>query len=622
MLLDSTTDKDSLQGLHNRLRVTAFLIGVMGFVINGLAYVALYFLSSVTFLLTLEVTSYAVILATISVCSYRDIYVQQVLFGGLFAIYLTFWTAAFAYGFQDQVILMTVPLVLFVPLLVTMVLPHKVLLAIIPLQFFATLFYLLDFGFPTMGIMWPEDEQFYFAVIMACFSCASLLAFAVLAIARTDSDVKLVSLISDKERMASVDSLTELLNRRAFMSQLDTQWPPTSPIAIAFLDLDHFKPLNDQYGHQMGDLVLREVAARLREIPSAIATARLGGDEFAVCCLSDPALKPAKVAAAELHSDLVVDLQTDVGPISMGVSVGYAVYDEQMESLSMLLRAADAAMRRAKTTKSGWATFSPSIDSAALATSSIEFELKSALRSGNIRAAVQPIASVSTLEVVEYELLARWVNSGLEKDPGPAQFIPIAEKQGLLNEILWVTLEEALGKLDFDQHRLAVNVSPAQLLASDFLETLLQLLSAHSVSPRSITLEVTEEVVFRNLDRNVAILDRARAAGMTIALDDFGSGYSSLAMLDALPLDKLKIDQALIRKAEHNQRSVNILNAAITLAQQLELIACVEGVETQEALDRVVEMGADQVQGYFIAKPKLLLEALPDANLVKTAVEV
>lgn len=622
MLLDSTIDKDSLQGLHNRLRVTAFLIGVMGFVINGLAYAALYLLNDVTLLLTLEVTSYAFILATISVCSYRDFYVQQVLFGGLFAIYLTFWAAAFAYGFQDQVILMTVPLVLFVPLLVTMVLPHKVLLAIIPLQFFAMLFYLLDFGLPTMGIAWPEDEQFYFAVIMACFSCASLLAFAVLAIARTDSDVKLVSLISDKERMASVDSLTELLNRRAFMSQLDARWPPTTPMAIAFLDLDHFKPLNDQYGHQMGDLVLREVAARLSEIPSAIATARLGGDEFAVCCLNDPALKPADVAAAELHNGLVVDLQTDVGPISMGVSVGYAVYDDHMESLSMLLRAADAAMRRAKATKSGWATFSPSIDSAALATSSIEFELKSALRSGNIRAAVQPIANVSTLEVIEYELLARWVNSGLERDPGPAQFIPIAEKQGLLNDILWVTLEEALGELDFDQHRLAVNVSPAQLLASDFLDTLLQLLSVHNVSPRSITLEVTEEVVFRNLDRNVAILDRARAAGMAIALDDFGSGYSSLAMLDALPLDKLKIDQALIRKAQHNQRSANILNAAITLAQQLELIACVEGVETQEALDRIVEMGADQVQGYFIGKPKMLQQGSPILDLIKAAVEV
>jgi len=440
---------------------------------------------------------------------------------------------------------------------------------------------------------------------VAFFSSASLLAFAVLAIARTDSDVKLVSLLRDKERMASVDSLTELLNRRAFMNQLDAKWTPIAPMAIAFLDLDHFKPLNDQYGHQMGDFILRQVAERLREIPHAIATARLGGDEFAVCCRTD-VLKPADVAASELHSSLVVDLQTEVGPISMGVSVGYAVYDEHIESLSMLLRAADAAMRRAKSTKSGWATFSPSTDSAALTTSSIEFELKAALRNGNIRAAVQPIASVSEQKTVEYELLARWVNSGLEVDPGPAQFIPIAEKQGLLNDILWVTLEEALGELDLDQHRLAVNVSPAQLLASDFLETLLQLLSDNQVSPSSITLEVTEEVVFRNLDRNVAILDHARAAGMTIALDDFGSGYSSLAMLDALPLDKLKIDQVLIRNAEHNQRSANILNAAITLAQQLELIACVEGVETQEALDRVAAMGADQVQGYFICKPKML----------------
>jgi EAL domain-containing protein (putative c-di-GMP-specific phosphodiesterase class I) len=276
----------------------------------------------------------------------------------------------------------------------------------------------------------------------------------------------------------------------------------------------------------------------------------------------------------------------------------------------MLLRAADAAMRRAKATRSGWATFSHLVDSAALASSSIEFELKSALKNGHIRAAVQPISRVSDLAVVEYELLARWVNSGLEQDPGPAQFIPIAEKQGLLNDILWVTLDEALSALDLRRYRLAVNVSPAQLLASDFLATLLELLERHSVDPAAITLEITEEVVFRNLERNVAILDSARSAGMQIALDDFGSGYSSLAMLDALPLDKLKIDQGLIKKAEHSARSANILAAAISLAQQLDLIACVEGVETREGLETITRMGADQVQGYFLARPQMLQDEL------------
>ncbi|WOJ97021.1 bifunctional diguanylate cyclase/phosphodiesterase [Congregibacter brevis] len=606
MFPNATADKDSLQGLHDRLRVSAFSIGVMGFVVNAIAYLSIVLLGDVTALITLEVGSYAVVLGLIAFCAYRDVYVQRVLFGGLVAIYITFWLTAFAYAYRQETMLLSLPLVVFVPLLVTMVLPHKLLLGLIPFQFFAMHVYVSEFGLADMGVTWSDPQQFAFSLGLAGFSSVCFLAFAVLAIARTDTDVKLVDLMGDKEHMASVDSLTELLNRRAFLNRLEDHWPPSQGFAIAFLDLDHFKPLNDQYGHQMGDYVLGEVANRLREVPSTLATARLGGDEFAVCCIDPGRQKPAEEAAAELHSRLVVDLQTDIGPISMGVSLGFAVYDESYESLSMLLRAADAAMRRAKSTKSGWATFDHEIDSAALATSSIEFELKAALRSGNIRAAVQPIALTSDMNVTEYELLARWVNSGLEQDPGPAQFIPIAEKQGLLNEMLWVTLSEALDELNFERHRLAINVSPAQLSASDFVDKLLEVLEAHAVSPGSITLEVTEEVVFRNLDRNVEVLNRAREAGMAIALDDFGSGYSSLSMLGALPLDKLKIDQTLIRKAQEDRRSANILNAAITLAQQLELIACVEGVETQEALDQVVAMGADQVQGYFIGRPSLI----------------
>lgn len=606
MLPNANVKKDSLQGLHDRLRVSAFCIGVMGFMINAIAYVSLLLLNDVTALITIEVGAYAMVLVLIAFCAYRDFYVQQVLFGGLVAIYLTFWSTAFAYAMRGETMLLSLPLVVFVPLLVTMVLPHKILLGLVPIQLPAMYFYASEFGLADIGVGLSESEQLYFSMGLAGFSSLCLLAFAVLAIARTDSDVKLVSLVGDKERMASVDSLTELMNRRAFLSQLDSHWPPNGPLAIAFLDLDHFKPLNDQYGHQMGDYVLQEVANRLRDVPDALATARLGGDEFAICCINPDELEAPEVAAAELHDRLVVDLQTDIGAISMGVSLGYAVYDRGFDSLSVLLRAADAAMRRAKSTKSGWATFDHDLDSAALATSSIEFELKAALRSGNIRAAVQPIARVPELNVTEYELLARWVNSGLEQDPGPAQFIPIAEKQGLLNEILWVTLSEALDELDFDRHRLAINVSPAQLSASDFVDSLLELLARHRVSTSAITLEVTEEVVFRNLDRNVEVLNRAREAGMTIALDDFGSGYSSLSMLGALPLDKLKIDQTLIRKAQEDLRSANILNAAIKLAQQLGLTACVEGVETQHALNQVVEMGADQVQGYFIGKPEML----------------
>lgn len=606
MNIDLSSGRDSIEGLHDRLRASAFWIGLLGFVVNGCAFIALYLLGDTNVLLFSECFTYSVVLGSISVSAYRDFYVRYVLYGGLLAIYLVFWMTAYIFAWRGESILLSLPLVIFVPLLVTMVLPHQMLFSLVPIQFIAMLFYVVEFALPGLAVNLPDSSQFYLGLGLACFSSVSLLALGVLAMARHDSDKKLIKLVGDKERIASIDPLTKLLNRRAFMQQLEAQWPPAQPLALAFIDLNHFKPLNDQYGHALGDMVLREVADRLGKVTDVIATARLGGDEFAVCCSNRNGLYSPEAAANVMHDLIVADFQSDMGPIPIGASVGYAVYDQSIGSLTMLLRAADAAMRRAKSTRSGWATFSHHTDSAALKTSSIEFELKAALRKGNIRAALQPIARVSNLEVVEYELLARWVNSGLEQDPGPAQFIPVAESQGVLNDILWVILAEALEVLDLNQYKLAVNVSPAQLSAGDFLDTLLDMLADHGVDPRSITLEVTEEVVFRNLERNVAVLDRARDSGMSVALDDFGSGYSSLSMLDSLPLDKLKIDQEIVQKAEYNQRSANILQAAITLAQQLGLLACVEGVETDQSLHKIVAMGADQVQGYQIGKPLLL----------------
>ena len=152
-----------------------------------------------------------------------------------------------------------------------------------------------------------------------------------------------------------------------------------------------------------------------------------------------------------------------------------------------------------------------------------------------------------TQEIVGYELLSRWTNSGFEQDPGPDQFVPVAEKLGLLNELLWVTLEEALPRLDLRTRKLSVNVSPGQLASTDFLVRLMSILNRHQVLPSAMTLEVTEQIAFRNLARNVEVLEQARALGLSIALDDFGTGYASLSIVDALPLDKVKIDRSFLR---------------------------------------------------------------------------
>ena len=273
-------------------------------------------------------------------------------------------------------------------------------------------------------------------------------------------------------------------------------------------------------------------------------------------------------------------------------------------------------MRRAKSGRAHWAKFNPLIDNAAIASSTLEVELKSAIGNGQIRAAVQPIVDANSRDTVTFELLARWVNSQFERDPSPTDFIPIAEKLGLLNEILWVTLDEALSNLDLSSTKLAINVSPAQLLASDFIDCLIRILDRHQVPPHAITIEITEQVAFRNVDRNVAVLNQARDLGFEIALDDFGTGYSSLSMLDTLPLDKLKIDQSFVRKSKRSTQSKSILLAAIRLARQLGLESCVEGIETEQIARQIAALGADTMQGYLFGSPQLVQDRPAPLKLV------
>ena len=179
-----------------------------------------------------------------------------------------------------------------------------------------------------------------------------------------------------------------------------------------------------------------------------------------------------------------------------------------------------------------------------------------------------------------------------------------------------MTLAEAAAVVDTSTTRLALNVSPAQLLATGFVVELKSKLDRLGIDPSRVTLEVTEEVAFRNLEQNVGVLTAARETGMLIALDDFGSGYSSLAMLDDLPLDKLKIDQSLVKKAEANERSADILHASIKLAKQLDLVCCVEGVESAVAAQTIRQLGADEVQGYWIGRPSLIRDLEKDLKLV------
>ncbi|MEL7033291.1 MAG: bifunctional diguanylate cyclase/phosphodiesterase [Pseudomonadota bacterium] len=587
----------------------AFWTGLLGLVVVAFVGTMFTLTGKFTLLMFWEIFTYVCVLAAITVCAHRNFRVKPVFFTGLMILFAVYWGSAFYEAHLGQTVPFDLPLILFIPLLIVLILDYRIQFALIPVQVACVYVYVFEHVTIQLDDTWSQVDHQAFSLMLAVVSGFSFMGIAVVAFARARADQRLRDLIIEKEELAATDGLTGLLNRRAFMNTLRRNWAEVSTVGIAFIDLDHFKPLNDQFGHAVGDMILQTVAERIEQLPTVSAAARLGGDEFAVLFNSDTEGQVVDHLIDHLHAEITADIRGEAGMISIDASIGYAEGETLKLTLSGLLKSADTAMRRAKSGRLGWAVFNPRIDGAALASSKLELELKSAIKEGQIKAAIQPIANAKSREIVAYELLARWTDSAFERDPSPKDFIPIAEKLGLLNEMLWVTLDEALAHLDLDHHRLAINVSPAQLIASDFLETLVSVLDRHAVSPHSITIEITEEVAFRNVDRNIAILEEARKLGIEIALDDFGTGYSSLSMLDTLPLDKLKIDQSFVRKSDKSEQSKRILLAAIRLARQLGLTSCVEGIETQEFAARVAVLGADHIQGYWLGRPQLVQDA-------------
>lgn len=592
--------------LELRFRRIALRIGTAGLVIVASVFALAAMLGEVTTQTALETAAYVLVLGTISLASIRDYQVRLVFYSGLLLLFAIFWSSSFALYYAGQLNSIRLPLVVFCPIFICLALDYRLLAVLAPVQSVLVYFYFQHGAVALGGAAEGFDPVgFSFAVLSGfMFGLLALLAWV-----RQNTDDELICLIADKVRLASTDSLTGLMNRRAFMETLNSCWVSEAPFVVAFLDLDRFKPLNDQYGHAAGDAVLKHVADRLKEYPGVRAAARMGGDEFAVALdlgLSETELNSAM---ASLHHSLTQDMEWEAKVLSVGTSIGYATNIKDAPTLSALLKAADTAMRRAKAHHAGWVCFNPDIDGAALDTQSQEIEFRSALIRGDIRASLQPIADATTREVVGYELLSRWTQCDLLETPEPAEFIPIAERLGLLNDLLWKSLDETLKGAALNPLRLSVNISPAQLQAPDFLDHFLNVLKGHAVDPSCIILEITEQVAYRNIESNIQVLEKARRAGMLIALDDFGTGYSSLSILDKLPLDKIKIDKSFSQRSEWTDRSDSILHASIRLANQLNLSCCVEGIETEEAALKVASLGADEIQGYWIGKPQLVQDS-------------
>ncbi len=422
------------------------------------------------------------------------------------------------------------------------------------------------------------------------------------------------------QHLAAHDPLTQLPNRRQFLAQLEKALARAAGggglVGVFFMDLDNFKIVNDSMGHVFGDRVLQAVADRLRASAGGYGyCARLGGDEFTVVYEHAAAEEEIVRAAEGLVQVFQQPLVVDGRELLMGLSLGASVYPGHGREPETLLRAADAALFHAKAQgRSRIRVFSPELLEAAAAKFATEQGLRRAVERGEFELHFQPEVDPATGEAGLVEALLRWrLPDG--SHASPQDFLPIAEDCGLIREIGdWViqsTVEHAARWHDaaWPTVRVAVNVSSLQLLDNRFVESLRQALQRHRVPPRSIEVELTENVLQTGRHTSEALL-ALRELGVGVALDDFGTGYSSLVSLQQLPLSRVKLDRSLIATIDTSTRSQAITRAIISLCQSLGLEVTAEGVERAEQFAWLLGYPAMHLQGYLLSRP------VPEADLL------
>jgi diguanylate cyclase (GGDEF)-like protein len=419
-----------------------------------------------------------------------------------------------------------------------------------------------------------------------------------------------VQQLAESRVLARTDDLTGLANRRGFIERLarvEQNRGRPGTFALLLLDLDRFKVINDSLGHQAGDTLLAQVGSRISDaLRPGDLHARLGGDEFAVL------LEDADADAARRVADRVLAVLADpfdIGGVTLhvGASIGAAVYPEHADDAQTLLRRADVAMYSAKMNRSGVEAYQPGSDTDSLARLDMIEALRAALGTGQLEVHYQVKVSLDSGRADAVEALVRWRHPtrGLL---APSEFVPLAEQAGFMRmltiEVLQTALEQCrrwhTAGLDVT---VAVNLSASDLLDTAFPEQVSSLLAGFGLSPSALELEITETTLMLDRVRSATVLADLRKLGVGIAVDDYGTGYSSLARLLELPVNVLKLDKSFIQQAEDDWRAEAIVRSTVNLAHSLDLRIVVEGVETPAALETLAGVGCDIAQGFLLGEP-------------------
>ncbi len=412
-------------------------------------------------------------------------------------------------------------------------------------------------------------------------------------------------------RLAYEDTLTGLPNRAMFNDRLSQVIKLAkrsgTAISVLTLDLDRFKYVNDTLGHHAGDEVLREVGARLRTVlRDSDTVARLGGDEFAILTPTGDAEKVAIIARKILRA-LETPISVEGEAVDVGTSIGIARYPEHGDNAGTLMRHADVAMYGAKRNQAGYTVYDASLDAHRQDYLSLLSQLRRAVEHDELRLFYQPKIDITTSRVVAVEALLRWQHPerGLV---APIEFIPFAEQTGYIQQLTHWVIRKAL--LDMGAWaareislRLSLNVSTRDLIDNALPDMVAQSLTQHRVAAERLCLEITESALMEDPQRAHETLKRLHGLGVRISIDDYGTGYSSLAYIKKLAVDELKIDRSFIHGVAHDEQNLAIVRSTVELGHNLGLSVVAEGVETEQELKLLLQFGCDEAQGYFFAKP-------------------
>ena len=417
-------------------------------------------------------------------------------------------------------------------------------------------------------------------------------------------------------RLVEYDELTGLLNRAFFMDRL-THAIARAPrqgftVAMLFLDVDDLKVVNDSLGHDVGDELLRQIAARLgRTIRAGDTAARLGGDEFAVLLENIHAEAEACLAAERIVASMQAPIVIGEHEIRPTFSVGVSLSSLGRDSSETLMRHADLAMDHAKANgKAQYAVFDQDMATAAMDRLTLEAELRDALDRAEFRIDYQPIVDLETGRIIEMEALIRW-DHPRHGMISPARIIPIAEETGLIVPLGRWVLEEACRQAQAWRvgvpHRgdliMSVNLSARQFRHPDLLADVTRILRETGLDASALKLEITESMVMEGIDEAIATARALTNMGVRLAMDDLGTGYSSFAYLKALPLDTLKVDRSFVHALGFDRDDTAIVRSVLALAGSLGLTVTAEGIETDEQCEVLRSLGCDRGQGYYLARP-------------------